>query len=117
MAGSENSMSDDLFSSIKERPDYLGWGYLYERTFIFHCRGQKGLSRADADLLHFAAINGWSSEDLFVFCNSKDGRHYGEAHADGRVRQAQASLQYFNDNWMLVARKDRGITYEESVAA
>jgi hypothetical protein len=114
---SEPTISGVIFNTLESRSDYNGWGYIRGRYSILKQRGMKAVARADADLLHFAAINGWSNEDLFVFCNSKDGRYYSDAHEDGRTRRAIESLQYYNDNWMLVARKDRGISYEESVAA
>ena len=113
----EPTISGFIFDALERRSDYNGWGYIRGRYQILRQRGMGAVARADADLLHFAAMNGWSTEDLFVFCNSKDGRHYADAHQEGRTRQAIACLQYFNDNWMLVARKDRGIPYSHEVAA
>lgn len=54
---------------------WLGWGYIGERD------REESVSKqhiADGAVLKFANAEGWNYDQLFEWCNSKPGRHFGD---------------------------------------
>jgi hypothetical protein len=62
---------------------WLGWGYLGER-------GRQDdatlVEATDQRVVDLANERGWTFEDLFAWCNSKLGRHFGDVVFGGRGR-------------------------------
>lgn len=57
-----------------DHADWLGWGYLNGRNHLEAI----DMERADAIVLEYANAHGWSAERLFVWLNSRPGRHFAD---------------------------------------
>ena len=59
---------------------WLGFGYLGERE---RCEDAELVTAVDALVIGYATRNGWNTDDLFEWANSKLGRWFGDSMFGG----------------------------------
>ena len=64
-------------NSLYAEDDWCGYGYLGERQSHYFTQTEMAVL-GDRLLLEHANESGWDRLDLFMFCNSRIGRHYGD---------------------------------------
>ncbi len=81
--------NEAAFALMADRPEFEGFGYIGGRRHLSdHQRAE-----ADRMLALHIAYRGLDAERLFAWANSKDGRFYADAWADGnRYGHAEKSL-------------------------
>lgn len=80
--------------------EWLGHGYLsVRREWAYQL--DTAISAADDILLGVANANGWTKAQLFMFCNSTWGRHFGEEAIAGygNLKHINSCLQKFEAWW------------------
>lgn len=67
------------FDAMSENPEWLGFGYIGTRRHL----SETDRAAGDALVIAFATDEGWSDAALFEWANSKSGRYFADAIADG----------------------------------
>jgi hypothetical protein len=78
-----------------DRTDWLGFGYLRERQTAIDDGRADRVTLADQAALDVANRRRWSSDRLFDWLNSKNGRWYGERAIYDTARDLVTTAQQF----------------------